>query len=106
MPRRGRARQNVSFYVITPEGLSATHRPDDNLIALANDTDGIAIVNTNDLTGGMKKIFECTFPPSINVLDILGTPLLLRTLPHICFGPAHGSRFGPDVLENAVDCLE
>lgn len=51
-------RQNVSFYVITPEGLSATQRADDNLIALANDTDGIAIVNTNDLTGGMKKIAD------------------------------------------------
>ena len=57
-------------------------------------------------TPGSGVIFECTFPPSINVSDILGTPLLLRTLPRICFGPARGSRFGPDELENAVVCLE
>ena len=57
-------------------------------------------------TPGSGVIFECAFPPSINVLDILGTPLLLRTLPHICFGPARGNGFGPDVLENAVDCFE
>ena len=47
--------QNVAFYTITPEGLT-THRPDDNIIALANETGGIAIVNTNDLDGGMKRI--------------------------------------------------
>ena len=46
---------NVAFYVITPEGLTPG-RADDNLIALANNTDGLAIVNTNDLTGGMKRI--------------------------------------------------
>jgi VWFA-related protein len=49
--------QNVSFYVVTPEGL-ATHRPDDNLISLANETGGIPIVNTNDLASGMKKIAD------------------------------------------------
>lgn len=47
--------QNVGFYTITPEGLT-THRPDDNIIALADETGGIAIVNTNDLNGGMKRI--------------------------------------------------
>ena len=47
--------QNVGFYTITPEGLT-THRPDDNIIALANETGGIAIVNTNDLNGGMTRI--------------------------------------------------
>jgi VWFA-related protein len=50
-------RQNVAFYTIAPEGLT-THRPDDNLITLANQTDGMAIVNSNDLTGGMKKIAD------------------------------------------------
>jgi VWFA-related protein len=48
---------NVAFYVITPEGLTPG-RADDNLIALANNTDGLAIVNTNDLTGGIKKIAD------------------------------------------------
>ena len=57
-------------------------------------------------TPGSGVIFACTFPSSINVLDILGTPLLIRTLPQICFGPARGFRFGPDVSENAVDCFE
>jgi len=47
--------QNVSFYTITPEGLTM-HRPDDNIIALASETGGIAIVNTNDLDGGMARI--------------------------------------------------
>jgi VWFA-related protein len=50
--------QNVTFYTITPEGLTTTHHPDDNIIALAHETDGIAIVNTNDLTGGMKTIAD------------------------------------------------
>ena len=57
-------------------------------------------------TPGSGTIFECTFPPSINVQDILGTPILLHTLPHICFGPAHGGRFGPNVLDNDVVCFK
>jgi VWFA-related protein len=48
---------NVSFYVITPEGLTGK-RPNDDLIALAHETDAIAIVNTNDLDGGMKRIAD------------------------------------------------
>ena len=54
---RDARRENVTFYVITPEGLQM-NRPDDGLITLANETDGIAIVNTNDLSGGMKKIAD------------------------------------------------
>jgi VWFA-related protein len=54
---RDARRENVTFYVITPEGLQVT-RPDEGLITLANETDGIAIVNTNDLSGGMKKIAD------------------------------------------------
>ena len=54
---RNARRENVTFYVITPQGLQMT-RPDDGLITLANETDGIAIVNTNDLSGGMKKIAD------------------------------------------------
>jgi len=50
-------RDNVSFYVITPEGLTM-HRPSDDLIALANNTDGLAIVNTNDLDRGMRRIAD------------------------------------------------
>ncbi len=49
---------NVTFYVIKPSGLSAT--PDtaqvDSLLTLANNTDGVAVVNTNDLTGGAIRI--------------------------------------------------
>ena len=30
----------------------------DTLLSLANETDGIAIVNTNDLSGGMKRIAD------------------------------------------------
>jgi VWFA-related protein len=48
---------NVSFYVITPEGLT-THGASDDLIALAHETDAIAIVNTNDLDGGLKRIAD------------------------------------------------
>lgn len=49
---------NVTFYAIKPSGLSAT--PDreqvDSLRTLADQTDGIAIVNTNNLTDGAIKI--------------------------------------------------
>lgn len=64
---RDAKKENVSFYVVTPGGLQAPattsgmaalkHATDD-LVALANETDGIAIVNTNDLNGGMKKIAD------------------------------------------------
>ena len=60
-------KENVSFYVVTPGGLQAPvtigdrdalkHATDD-LISLAHETDGIAIVNTNDLNGGMKRIAD------------------------------------------------
>jgi VWFA-related protein len=59
--------ENVSFYVITPAGLQAAvtvtaaraiQSETDDLVSLANETDGLAIVNTNDLTGGMKKIAD------------------------------------------------
>ena len=50
--------QNVTFYTITPEGLTVNGRPDDNIITLATETDGLAIVNTNDLSGGMKRIAD------------------------------------------------
>jgi len=48
--------QNVSFYTITPGGLNPLHPPDPNIIALAQNTDGIEIVNTNDLAGGLRRI--------------------------------------------------
>jgi hypothetical protein len=56
-------------------------------------------------TPGGNVIFECTFPSSINVLDILGTTALSRTLVHICFGPAGGNLYGPIVADNAVACF-
>jgi VWFA-related protein len=64
--RRARS-SNVTFYAIPPAGLqapftaagvSAANRANDNLITLANETDGLAIVNTNDLSGGMKRIAD------------------------------------------------
>ena len=70
-------RANVSFYPVTPAGLAAfdtpiseSSRPDlvedgnrlrmrgNGLRSLAESTDGIAIVNTNDLAGGMRRIVE------------------------------------------------
>lgn len=67
------ARQsNVSFYPISPKGLRAIEftqeggadlqrfrqgqRESDTLLALADQTDGLAIVNTNDLRGGLTRI--------------------------------------------------
>jgi VWFA-related protein len=59
--------QNVTFYAITPGGLqaplggrgmSAVNAANDSVMTLAHETDGIAIVNTNDLTGGMKQIAD------------------------------------------------
>jgi VWFA-related protein len=59
-------KENVSFYVVTPMGLRAptvvneraVRRATDDLGLLANETDGIAILNTNDLSAGMKKIAD------------------------------------------------
>ena len=67
------ARQaNVAFYPISPAGLQgvpfserggfdmdayrAQNMRTDSLRSLASETDGIAIVNTNDLAGGMRRI--------------------------------------------------
>ncbi|HVD93758.1 MAG TPA: hypothetical protein VNC21_15785, partial [Vicinamibacterales bacterium] len=57
-------KENVTFYVVTPGGLraptvlneSAVKRTTDDLMLLAKETDGIAIVNTNDLGRGMQRI--------------------------------------------------
>jgi hypothetical protein len=70
-------RANVSFYPINPSGLPTIDTPisesrppslveDGNrlrlrtqaLMTLAENTDGIAIVNTNDLAAGMKRIVD------------------------------------------------
>jgi VWFA-related protein len=62
---RDARRDNVSFYNVTPAGLQvpatvggmrAVQNATDSLISLASETDGMAIVNTNDLRGGMKRI--------------------------------------------------
>ena len=59
--------QNVSFYVDHAGGLQApvelagtraAQRATDDLQSLAYETDGIAVVNTNDLNGGMKRIAD------------------------------------------------
>jgi VWFA-related protein len=60
-------RQNVSFYPITPGGLQApvglvglewAKTSTDDLLTLAHETDGIAVVNTNDLNTGIKRIAD------------------------------------------------
>jgi VWFA-related protein len=59
--------QNVSFFPVTPAGLQApatlaevraVQQANDDLVTLAHETDGIPIVNTNDLAGGMTKIAD------------------------------------------------
>jgi VWFA-related protein len=53
------ARQsNVTFYSMKPAGLTAfaDNARNDSLLTLSNNTDGLAIVNTNDLTGGAERI--------------------------------------------------
>jgi VWFA-related protein len=75
---RDAKRANVAFYTITPAGLQAPmadaarsdrppnvraeldriNRNNDSLLTLSNETDGVAIVNTNDLEGGMRKIAD------------------------------------------------
>ena len=60
-------RENVSFYPITPGGLQAPvglaailaqERATDDFLTLAHETDGIAVVNTNDLTSGINRIAD------------------------------------------------
>ena len=60
-------RDNVSFYTITPGGLqappdrSSTRRMQgayDDLRSLADETDGIAVTNTNDLNAGFRRIAD------------------------------------------------
>ena len=61
-------RSNVVFYPLDPGGLRAPtggappsdleRNRLDSLIALAHNTDGIPIVNTNDLAGGAKRIID------------------------------------------------
>jgi VWFA-related protein len=64
---RDAQRANVSFYPITPAGLQApttiagidaVKRANDSLISMAHETDGVPIVDTNDLLGGMKRIAD------------------------------------------------
>jgi VWFA-related protein len=53
------ARQsNVTFYTIRPAGLTVSRDTAqiDSLLSLASETDGVAVVNTNDLTGGVRRI--------------------------------------------------
>ena len=64
---RDARQENVSFYVITPAGLQAPvtirdaraiQNETDDLIALSTETDGVAVVNNNDLNAGLKKIAD------------------------------------------------
>lgn len=49
---------NVTFYAIKPSGLAVFEDRGsvDTLLTLANNTDGVAVVNTNDLNGGAMRI--------------------------------------------------
>ena len=49
---------NVTFYTIKPSGLSAAadNAQMDSLLTLSNNTDGIGVANTNNLTGGAMRI--------------------------------------------------
>ena len=59
-------RENVSFYVITPGGLQAPpawaqramKAAYDDLKSLADETDGIAVTDTNDLNAGFRRIAD------------------------------------------------
>jgi VWFA-related protein len=64
---RSARRENVAFYPITPAGLQApgtkeamdyVKQTTDDLISLANETGGVAIVNTNDLNAGFRRIAD------------------------------------------------
>jgi VWFA-related protein len=62
------ARQsNVTFYSLRPlglaapatvEGMRADRDATDSLLVLSNNTDGVAVVNTNDLTAGARRIAD------------------------------------------------
>ncbi|MBA2258201.1 MAG: VWA domain-containing protein [Acidobacteria bacterium] len=60
-------RSNVTFYSLKPAGLVAAasvsaldddRERSDALMTLSHNTDGIAVVNTNDLTGGARRIAD------------------------------------------------
>jgi VWFA-related protein len=60
-------RENVSIYAITPSGLQAPPSPAaiaamrkayDDLTLLANETDGLAVTDTNDLNAGFRQIAD------------------------------------------------
>jgi VWFA-related protein len=60
-------RENVSFYVITPSGLQApvsvgaqraVTAAYDDLKSLADETDGIAVTDSNDLNAGFRRIAD------------------------------------------------
>ena len=60
-------RENVSIYAITPSGLQAPPSPAaiaamrkayDDLTLLANETDGLAVTDTNDLNAGFRRIAD------------------------------------------------
>jgi VWFA-related protein len=50
------ARANVAFYPVSPEGVMATGRSTDTLASMASETDGVAVVMTNDLARGLERV--------------------------------------------------
>ena len=55
---RAAAAANVAFYPVEPIGLGAPLRLTQQLESLASETNGTALVNTNDLSGGMKRMAD------------------------------------------------
>ncbi len=49
---------NVSFYPVDPVGVGARSRDVDNLRSMASETDGSAVVMTNDLVTGLDRITD------------------------------------------------
>jgi len=51
-------RYNASFYVVDPAGLRVSGGHVETLRTLAENTDGAAVVNTNDIAGGMQNLID------------------------------------------------
>jgi VWFA-related protein len=55
---RRAASANVSFYPVDPVGVGARSRNVDNLRSMASETDGSAVVMTNDLVTGLERVAD------------------------------------------------
>jgi len=69
----------VSFYTVRPGGLdtgsSLMMQGTSNLAVLAEQTDGLSVLATNDLRGGMVKIADDL---SVSSSVVAGAPVMVR----------------------------